>query len=370
MQPLSDYYLDESGNTGDLSNVKIDPYFAEQRMFGLAAFGTDLDDDFIRQFGTIKAAHRIQAPEVKAKHAYDKPPFMLELLDLLMARRCPIFIELVDKHYFVVTNIIERMVVPYVGGCDVEPKTLWMKGVMADYMALYAPRDLVHAFTACCLSRDHAAIWELYKAIIRWAQESPVPPQEVAQGIVRFAQDSLKGYRKLPKARAVERALPVPDANPVGKLLWVLPNLTSFTNIYARINHHRGKRVSGGTLFHDEQLQFGDILQQNKKIAESFAELGLKLPLRTADFEFSEAAELKFLRSHESIGIQIADILAGFCTRYVQDVVWSGASRQGDRTVAFDRLVGSANRDRGTGINFVAPDRMLHFLGIAPLPNY
>ena len=84
----------------------------------------------------------------------------------------------------------------------------------------------------------------------------------------------------------------------------------------------------------------------------------------------SESAALRFLRSHESIGIQIADILAGFCTRYVQDAVWGGASRQDDRAVAFNRLVNSANRNRGTGNNFVAPAHMLHFLGIAPIPNY
>ena len=364
------YYIDESGNTGDLSTVKIDSYFTEQRMFALAAFGCTLDQDFNDKFGALKAAHRIQAPEIKSKQAYDRPRFIIDLLDLLETRDCPIFIEIVDKHFFVVMNIIERMVVPYVGKCDTQPKALWMKGVMANYMALYAPPELAHAFAECCQNRDHTEIRELYKRIIQWAQGSRVPPTDIAEGIVRFARDSLKDFRKLPKAKAVERALPIPDKNPAGKLLWVLPNLTSFTNIYARINRFARKQISGVTLFHDEQLQFGDILLHNKKLAEELAQLGMKLPLKAADFEFSQAADLQFLRSHDSIGIQIADVLAGFIARYVQDAVWGGALMHPDKVTIFNRLVATGDPGLGKGINFVAPDNMIRFLGIEPRSNF
>lgn len=369
-QTPAEYYIDESGNTGDLSTVKIDSYFTEQRMFTLAAFGCTLDQDFTDKFGALKAAHRIQAPEIKSKQIYDKPRFIIDLLDLLNTRHCPIFIEIVDKHFFVVTNIIERMVVPYVGECDTQPSALWMKGVMANYMALYAPPELAQAFAECCQRRDHAEIHELYKRIIRWARGSRVPPTDVAEWIIRFTRDSLKDFRKLPKTRAVERALPIPDKNPAGKFLWVLPNLTSFTNIYARINHFARKHISDVTLFHDEQLQFGDILLHNKKLAEDLTQLGVKLPLKTADFEFSQAADLQFLRSHDSIGIQIADILAGFIARYVQDAVWGGATMHQDKVAIFNRLVSTSNPSLGTGINFVAPDNMIRFLGIEPYSNF
>jgi hypothetical protein len=367
---IEQYYIDESGNTGDLSTVKIDSYFIEQRMFALAAFGCTLDQQFGDKWEAAKTKHRIQATEVKSKQAYDKPRFVLDLLDLLDERDCPIFIEIVDKHFFVVVNIIERMVVPYVGECDAQPRALWMKGVMANYMALYAPPELALAFAECCQSRDHTAIRELYKRIILWAQRSRVPPTDVAEGIIRFARDSLKDFRKLPKAKAVERALPVPDKNPAGKLLWVLPNLTSFTNIYARINRFARKQVSGVTLFHDEQLQFGGILLHNKKLAEDLVQLGVKLPLKMADFEFSQAAKLQFLRSHDSIGIQVADVLAGFIARYVQDAVWGGAPMPPDKATIFSRLVASGDSIRGTGVNFVAPDNMIRFLGIEPRSNF
>jgi len=338
-------------------------------MFALAAFGGSLDETFIGQFGNLKSAHRLQGPEVKSKQDYERPRFILDLMDLLETHSCPIFIEIVDKHYFVVMNIIERIVVPYVGKCDTRPDALWMKGVMADHMALYAPPELTHAFAACCQSRDHTEVRDVYKRIITWAEGDRASP-EIAEGISRFARDSLKDFRKLPKAKAVEQALPVPDANPAGKLLWVLPNMTSFTHLYARINRYTQKQVSGLTLFHDEQLQFGDILQYAKTQTEKFAEFDLDLPMKTADFDFSQAAELQFLRSHDSIGIQIADVLAGFIARYVQDAVWGGIAMHADKVTIFERLVALGDRSRGTGINFVAPDNLVRFPGVAPQPNY
>lgn len=365
----AEYYIDESGNTGDLSTVKIDAYFTDQRIFALAAFGAALDDRFTVQFSALRKAHRIQGPEVKSKQIYNRPGFILDLLDLLEARDCPIFLEIVDKHYFVVMNIIERMVVPYIGACDTRRDALWMKGVMTDHMALYAPPDLTHAFAACCQSRDHTDIRDLYKRIIAWAAADQASPQ-IAGGIARFTRDSLKDFRKLSKVKAVERALPVPDANPAGKLLWVLPNMTSFTHLYARINRYARKQVSGVTLFHDEQLQFGDILQYAKTQTEKLTELDLNLPMKTADFEFSQVAKLRFLRSHESIGIQIADVLAGFIARYVQDAVWGGAPLHSDKLAIFKRLVAMGDQSRGTGINFVAPAGLICFLGVTPQPNY
>lgn len=364
------YYFDESGNTGDLTKARRETYGREQRIFTLAAVGCEIDEPFKEEFEALKAGHRFQGPEVKSKQAYARPQFVSGLLDMLAARDCPIFIEAVDKHYFVIANIMDRIVLPYVGACDVQPRTLWMKGVMADHMAIYGPPELAQAFVACCQSRDYVEVRDFYKQIIRWAQTSRLPTEGVAEAFVRFTRDSLKDFRKLPKAKAVERALPIPDTTTKGKLLWVLPNLTSFTHIYARINRFLKKQVSGVTLFHDEQLQFGDILRQNKMVMEAFTNDDVIPSFRTADFEFSACAKLEFLHSHDSIGIQIADVLAGFVARYIQDAVWGGTVMDAERMAIFNRLLTTGERGRGTGVNIVAPDNLLRFLGIAPRANY
>ena len=364
------YYIDESGNTGDLTTAVIETYGFEQRMFTLAAVGCDLDDAFMERFKVLRTVHRIQSPEVKSRQAYERPQFVSSLLDLLEERGCPIFIEAVDKHYFVIANIMDRIVVPYVGACDVQPRTLWMKGVMADHMAIYGPPELAQSFIACCQSREYVEVRDFYKQIIRWAQASRLPTEGVADAFVRFTRDSLKDFRKLPKAKAVERALPIPDTSPKGKLLWVLPNLTSFTHIYARINRFHEKQVSDVTLFHDEQLQFGDVLHQNKGLMEGFTTQDMKLPLKTADFEFSASAKLEFLHSHDSIGIQIADVIAGFVARYIQNAVWGEMAMDADRKAIFNRLITTGERERGTGVNIVAPESLLRILGIIPRANY
>ncbi|OUI80277.1 DUF3800 domain-containing protein [Acetobacter tropicalis] len=364
------YYIDESGNTGDLTTAKIETYGKEQRMFTLAAVGCDLDQPFKDRFEALKAAHRIQSAEVKSRQGYERPQFVSDLLDLLDERGSPIFIEAVDKHYFVIANIIDRIVVPYVGACDVQPSALWMKGVMADHMAIHGPPELAQAFISCCQSRDYVEVRDFYKQIIRWAQSCRLPTEGVADAFVRFTRDSLKDFRKLPKARAVERALPISDTSPKGKLLWVLPNLTSFTHIYARINRFLAKQVSGVTLFHDEQLQFGDILRQNKMVMEAFTKEDVIPAFKTANFEFSASAKLEFMRSHDCIGIQIADVLAGFVARYIQDAVWGRMAMDPGRMSIFSRLVTAGVRERGTGVNIVAPESLVRFLGIAPRANY
>jgi len=367
---VTEFYIDESGNTGDLSKVKIDSYFSKQRMFALATFAHTRDQSFDDAVLSLKAKHRIQAPELKSSSVYNKPHFMLDLLTLLEEHQSPIFIELVDKHYFVAVNIIERMVVPYVGECDFSSETMMMKGMMADYLALYAPADLTQSFAECCQSRDYGKLKALYERIIQWAKECPALPSDVADAFDLFTRDSFNDFSKIPKAEAVEHALPLPDRNPAGNLLWILPNLTSFTNTYARINHYAKKNISDVTLFHDEQLQFEDILLHNKQVAEDLAKSGVNIPLKTADFEFSHVAKLQFISSHDSIGIQVADVLAGFITRYVQEAIWGEKPINPSKTAVFKRLIEAGDRDLGTGINFVVPKNMTQFLGVDSMPNY
>jgi len=205
------YYIDESGNTGDLTTAGIESYGKEQRMFTLAAVGCDLDQPFKDRFEAFKTSHRIQSPEVKSRQAYDRPQFVSGLLDLLEERGCPIFIEAVDKHYFVIANLMDPIVVPYVGACDVQPRMLWMKGVMADHMAIYGPPELAQAFIACCQSRDYVAVRDFYKLIISWAQTSRLPTEGVADAFVRFTRDSLKDFRKLLNQRKAPLGPAEPD---------------------------------------------------------------------------------------------------------------------------------------------------------------
>lgn len=113
--------------------------------------------------------------------------------------------------------------------------------------------------------------------------------------------------------------------------------------------------MSGVTLFHGEQQQFGDILRQNKMVMEAFTNEDVIPALKTADFEFSASAKLEFMRSHDCIGIQIADVFAGFVARYIQGAVWGGVAVDPGRMSIFSRLVTAGVRDRGTGDEYRGP---------------
>ena len=94
--------------------------------------------------------------------------------------------------------------------------------------------------------------------------------------------------------------LPIPDLSKAAKPCWILPNLSSFTNLYARINLFRAREMRGVRIIHDEQLQYDHILDQGKRASEDFAELGLTWPLRHADYSFVERGELVFSSSDAS----------------------------------------------------------------------
>ena len=107
---ISSFYLDESGNTGDLCKVGAHPSFGGQRLFSLACIGIDDLDALSLEIERLKPLHRLQGEELKSTRTKAKPKFVAALARFLHAKGWPVFIELVDKHYFVTMNIVERLV--------------------------------------------------------------------------------------------------------------------------------------------------------------------------------------------------------------------------------------------------------------------
>lgn len=77
---VSTYFLDESGNTGDVSKTGPSFEFDRQPLFVLACFGIEDVADMGREMERIRAAHRIKASEVKATSLAAKPQFVTDLL--------------------------------------------------------------------------------------------------------------------------------------------------------------------------------------------------------------------------------------------------------------------------------------------------
>jgi hypothetical protein len=144
----------------------------------------------------------------------------------------------------------------------------------------------------------------------------------------------------------------------------MLPNLTCFTNIYARINRLCGRRIGSVTLIHDEQSHFDQIVQSAKHTTEDLAKT-LSVPLMPfADYHFVEKATLVFANSTTSPGIQAADALAGFIMRFTKDVLYGDCPPSETAKDGFKGILKMSKPVEGRGVNFVLPTNDLSKLGV------
>lgn len=366
---IRNFYLDESGNTGDLCKVGAHPSFGGQRMFSLACIGIDDLDALSLEIERLKPLHRLQGEELKSTRTKAKPKFVAALARFLHAKGWPVFIELVDKHYFVTMNIVERLVTLHLSGTEPSRGALFVKNTMADYIALYAPDDLCPLYATACQTQNRPACRKVFQRLIWWSHRSQ-RDRSIADGIERSTRASLKLFEKLHPYEAVRNVLPIPDRTKRDGTIWLLPNISSFTTIYARINRHFGGEIGNVTFIHDEQVHFDEIIETNKSLAESLRDDLSRVKLRTADYSFQTSPSLRFQNSKESLGIQIADVIAGFVSRYVYQKLWNPETVDGDHDEAFQLIDRFTRSDGVTGINYVAPKALLHALGLSPLANY
>lgn len=348
------YYLDESGSSGDLADAGPSLGFGCQPVFVLACLGVDDPVALQEELSRLSRLHRLRSGELKSKHIRTKPRFIADLATYLSIRRLPLFVEVVEKRFQLCAMMVDNLVMPPVGPMDLEPGALWVKKMMAEYMRQYMPEAVMSAYIHACNARTQEATEAVYKALLDWV-EPLAQSNEFAWGIHDAAADTLGDFRELDASdpERWRRGLPIPDDSKNGKPFWMLPNLSSFTNIYARLNHRHGRRVKDLVLIHDEQLQFDQILHKSKVAAESMARQKAVPSLRFANYDFAEQAQLTFARSDESAGIQAADLLAGFTMRYAQDVLFAENTVHPSATEAFQSLLELSVPRLAIGFNFM-----------------
>lgn len=361
---ITEYFLDESGNTGDLARPGAHFDFGQQEVFALSCVGVANVSALGDELNRLKSVHRVQAPELKSSAVRDKPKLLADLADYIERMRMPLMIEVVDKRFMIAANMANTIVMPPVGDVDQTPKAQWIRNVMAEYIHARAPTAVFEAFVAACDAPSGASVANAFGALFTWLQSET--RDEVSYGIGRSVADSFDEFKEMgPQTKeAQQRFLPPPDIGKRGQSIWMLPNLTSFTNIYARLNRLHGRKIGSITLFHDEQHHFDNILHDAKRMAEGLAQAGAAPPVRNADYTFEEQARLVFLGSHASPGIQAADVLAGFLMRYVKDSLFGKRAPTDESQVAFQRLLGLSEPTEGRGVNFVLATADVMKLGV------
>jgi Protein of unknown function (DUF3800) len=361
-----DFYIDESGNTGDLARTSVDLDFGGQVVFSLAAVGIADESSLTEELVALRKKHRVQAAELKlSKILKRKPDFALDAVDLLVKNDFPFFVEVVDKKYQLAVSITNGFIWPPYFNSEESQNTVWMKNIFADYIYYRVPNDVIYEFVQCMNNPSNekiGAYFDLLKSCV--SRHS----HEVAQDIASQVEESKDDFRVMIEqegGNAHRRFLPLPDIGKRDQEVWLLPNFSSFTNIYARMNLYLSGNLEGCRIFHDEQAHFDEIITKAKFQTESTNAAPTDFRMPYSDYNFQRMADLSFKASPESTGIQLSDIVAGLSMRWYQ----AHLQKEDDTKIldnAVDLLLHHSDRDRGLGINLVGPHNMARQLfGVA-----
>jgi hypothetical protein len=363
------YYLDESGNTGDVVRAGGALGF-DQPIFVLACVGVENEEELESEIQRLRTAHDVRSPELKSTAVVKKPAFVIDLLSYLLEKRAPVFIEVMDKKFLLCVNMVNSLIVPPVGEMDLGPESMFVRNIFADYLHTLMPMDVVKAYAEACDARTPDGTRRVYESLSFWLGTDQANG-DIGSALRHAVEESRADFEEAAEPDATSSlGLPIPDHGKSGKPFWMLPNLTSFTNIYARINLLHQRAIGGLALIHDEQVQFGHIIESGKLTTEKLADRAAHLSLPHADYVFEQHASLTFRRSSDCIGIQVADIVAGFVMRFVESHLAVEPPADPRYYEAFGLLLAFSDPPRGIGMNFVLSDQDVSRLGIHVTPSY
>ena len=355
------FFFDESGHSGDLVKSGTAYDFLDQPFFVLAALGIEDEAPLAQKIEAMRIRHRIPAGELKSKSLQSQSAFVAELLSEVLDAELPLFIEVVDKRYFICMNLVNHQLLPPVMGFPEGPQLHFLKNVAVDFLYDEISDHVLTRFVEACLSPSDDSLMSLFGSLMLFsAGESTMPQnQDIREGVHRMVVEAATEYGEMRKAdsTAYLRFLPSPDLNRHSKQVWMLPNLSSFTNIYARINLFRKQRLAGVRLVHDQQLEVEEILRDAKRTAEMIKDSGFEAFTPAADYIFHEQASLEFAASHASIGIQAADVIAGTVMRFFRDLRRNPEKIRPDVDRAMRELRKRSDAITAFGLNQVVPRR-------------
>lgn len=351
-------YMDESGNTGDLARTCSALDFGGQAVFSLASIGIADEDRLSEGLAALRKKHNIQATELKlSKLLKRKPAFALDAVDLLVQSELPFFVEVVDKKYQLAVSITNGFIWPPYFNIDESQNTVALKNIFADYIYHKLSNEMLFGFVECMNTPSNEKVGAYFRVLREFISQDS---HEVAQGIASQVAESEDDFRIMIEQegeKAHRRFLPIPDIGKRDQEVWLLPNFSSFTNIYARANLFLSGKLEGTRIFHDEQAHFDDIIACAKSQAENAQVDPEKFKLPYSDYNFQQFSELFFKASPESTGIQLADIVAGLCMRWYQAHLQQEVDTK-TLDQAIDVLFQHSDPHRGVGINIVGPHNM------------
>ncbi|APQ27416.1 putative prophage protein [Klebsiella pneumoniae] len=362
-----EYFLDESGNTGDLINKKNDMGFANQPLFTHSCVGVPEGkisrmESFVR---VLKIRHGIdESIELKSQDYYIKnPELVYELVNFVIEEKYTLVCEVMDKKCNVAVSIVNQLIVPAMENEDQEQVQL-VRSILVDVISLYAPENCFSTFSELCKDPCEEKLLICIYTLKEFFSSDNNPLDDEGN-TCRMFDETLKEYyyRKsvFTEKVAIKWFVPIPDLDSNGNIIKLLPNVHSFYNQIARINKIHKRKLSNVILTHDTSSEFADTLKFCMSEIKT-VNIDIMPNIPTCDFNVIETPALNFKDSKDSTGIQIADIIAGFLNRYVHGLMYKSIKMDTIYHDTFDRIV-TPNRSRDPkGTNFVIPLSKQHWL--------
>lgn len=353
---INQYFLDESGNTGDLVKLPFDINFASQPFFALSCIQVKDCDALDKYIDVLRKNHKVQGDELKSKNLYkSKPQFIYDLFDYIEKERLPFYVEVVDKKYCIAVSIVNHQIVPpYFQQFDSELQSQGFRNELADYLSEHLPLKCYEAFFDACITKSESSLLNSMKTLRNYFRSSDFKFKYKREAL-SCLKATIKFYHddKTPKIDLVRNFIPIPDINKKGNDIHLLPHVHSWFNLMAKVNKNHNGNISDVTFFHDQQDHFDDILLFCSEQIKNFNGINKFDP--TTDFNIKGDISLEFPDSKKSSGVQLADVLAGFVSRYVMDFLYSETTIDEKYHNAFMKLRESYSSNNNFGVNFVLP---------------
>ncbi|WP_315377600.1 DUF3800 domain-containing protein [Kingella denitrificans] len=323
-------YIDESGNTGDLIQNNHDLTFSNQEIFTLAA--VKLPDTEEKELELVisylKQKHKIQASELKTKKLFDnKSKFIHDLIEYISCKNIDYYIEIIDKKYYLCNSIVRHQVFPLVLGTEKIDIDQIIREIFTDILFNNLTTNIYMAFCASCRNLNKESLILSFNELLALCNNNlNHRSQEYLRDIYLYMKDSIKNTidyfinkEKIAGNRVINEFIPIPDKNKKGYLIYLLPQISSLTNIIARVNF-TNKSIKNIIFIHDNQVHFDEILINNSNSMINYQSIGFNFT--NSEFKIHEKPNMKFNNnSKNSLGIQIADILSGFTMRYINKML-------------------------------------------------
>jgi hypothetical protein len=239
-----------------------------------------------------------------------------------------------------------------------------------EFLGQAAPTSVLQAFVTACDRPSYATVEASLRAAAAWARgfRPSFELTEIVAGLASLGLEEIEPEAAADEAYSYRRYLPSPDDGPSGKPMWMLPGLSCFTNLYARLNLAHQRQMAGVTIVHDEQRYVEGAIRDGKAAQEALAAAGRALRVPFADYDIGEPATLEFRRSADVIGLQVADVIAGVVTRHMKTVLTTPRASRPIQDV-FDQILEFTDPAKGCGVNFVATDRLIAACGVSTYPR-